>query len=525
MPDRLDAAALVDLLCAPGSFTGLDRDVVGTDPLSFDLKRPYAAQWAEARAAAPTSEAVVTGVGEVAGHRVVLVIGEFAFLAGTMGLAVGERVTRAFELATRDGLPVIGMPASGGTRMQEGTWAFAQMLKVAAAITRFKDAGGVYLTWLRHPVTGGVLATWASLGHVTFAEPGALIALTGPRVAEQLTGQRLPDGIQRAEHLAACGIVDEVVSPADLPARLADALAVMAPGEGPLPAADPEAVAADDQIGPLAALGPGLAGDRVPSGWAAVRASRATDRPGVHELLDDHTDRGFPLRGDLAEDDDGGCITRLCRWEGRPVAVVAHDRLVGERGASLGAAGHRKARHAMRLAVELGLPIVALIDTRGVRATVSDVEGGLGREVARTMSFMSAAPVPVVSVLVGEGCGAGAIVWLAANHVVAGAHAWLAPIAPEGASSILFRTTERAADVAASQAVGVTSLRAMGMVDRIVDDRSPAGLEPLGAAVGEALDAMADVPAATLVQHRRARLRGLAHQALTTADRGTGTPG
>lgn len=279
-----DAAALVDLVCEPGSFRELDHDVVGTDPLAFDLGRSYAGQWADVRASASTSEAVVTGVGLVGGHEVVLAIGEFAFLAGTQGLAVGERVTRAYEHATRHDLPVVAMPASGGTRMQEGTWAFAQMLKVVAAVTAFRAAGGVQLTWLRHPVTGGVLATWASLGHVTFAEPGALVALTGPRVAEQLTGSRLPDGVQRAEHLATHGIVDEVVAADDLPARLADALAVTAVGRDEhAPVAPPTAPGGSGGHG----LGPGLPDERVPPAWTAVQASRDPGRPGVRDLLDD----------------------------------------------------------------------------------------------------------------------------------------------------------------------------------------------------------------------------------------------
>ena len=184
----------------------------------------------------PARESVITGTGTVAGHCAAIVASDFAVQGGSIGLVAGERLTRAVERATVRRLPLIALPASGGTRMQEGTAAFLQMLRVTAAVTAHKAAGLPYLAYLRHPTTGGVLASWASLAHVTAAEPGALIGFLGPRVYEAMEGRPFPAGIQTAEHLHACGLVDAVLAPEDLATYFGQVLAALAPAlADPLP--------------------------------------------------------------------------------------------------------------------------------------------------------------------------------------------------------------------------------------------------------------------------------------------------
>jgi acetyl-CoA carboxylase carboxyl transferase subunit beta len=172
----------------------------------------------------------VTGRATIRGVPVAVVVGEYAFLAGTMGVAAAERVVRAFERASRAGLPVVGMPVSAGARLQEGTLAFVQMISCAAAVRRFREAGGLYVAYLRDPTLGGVLASWGGLAGLTFAEPHALIGLTGPRVMTQMSGDTFPTGVQVAEHLSAHGLVDDVVRPTELAERLAEVLDVTARG-------------------------------------------------------------------------------------------------------------------------------------------------------------------------------------------------------------------------------------------------------------------------------------------------------
>ena len=150
------------------------------------------------------------------GRRVAVLMGEFAFLAGSIGRASADRLVAAIERATREGLPLLAGPVSGGTRMQEGTPAFVQMVRITQAVAAHKAAGLPYLVYLRHPTTGGVMASWGSLGHVTVAEPGALVGFLGPRVYEALYGRPFPAGVQTAENLFARGIIDAVVAPEDV---------------------------------------------------------------------------------------------------------------------------------------------------------------------------------------------------------------------------------------------------------------------------------------------------------------------
>ena len=206
---------------------------------------------------------MLTGEGTVWGRRVAVVASEFDFLAGSIGVAAAERITTAVERATAERLPLVASPSSGGTRMQEGTVAFLQMVKIAAAVELHKQAHLPYLVYLRHPTTGGVFASWGSLGHVTAAEPGALIGFLGPRVYEHLYGEPFPTGIQTAENLHRHGVIDGVVPIELLRSTLDRALRVLSDEPGPPPAApDPEPIA------------------YVPA-WDSVEASRRPDRPGI----------------------------------------------------------------------------------------------------------------------------------------------------------------------------------------------------------------------------------------------------
>ena len=229
---RKSALDLVETFLDPGSRSGWDQpvEITTTDP-------DYRADLERARERTGLDESVITGEGRVEGRRVAYVACEFRFLAGSIGVAAGERLVRAVERATAERLPLLAAPASGGTRMQEGTVAFLQMVKVAAAITDHKAAGLPYLVHVRHPTTGGVLASWGSLGHVTAAEPGALIGFMGPRVHEALYGEEFPAGVQVAENLMNHGLIDAVLPTSRLAEVAARVLRVLCGDESPPPTA------------------------------------------------------------------------------------------------------------------------------------------------------------------------------------------------------------------------------------------------------------------------------------------------
>ena len=182
---RLNAHELVDIVLDEGSFRSLDAAPIRP---AGGISETYAAELAAAADKSGVDEAVITGEGTISGRRVAVVVGEFRFLAGSIGVAAAERLVDAIERATLEGLPLLAGPASGGTRMQEGTIAFLSMVKITNAVVAHKRAGLPYLVYLRHPTTGGVFASWGSLGHVTVAEPGSLIGFLGPRVFEAIYG-------------------------------------------------------------------------------------------------------------------------------------------------------------------------------------------------------------------------------------------------------------------------------------------------------------------------------------------------
>lgn len=200
--DRL--AATVD----EGSFRELFGNVRSRDPLSFP---GYAEKLSALEQKTGLREAVITGTARIGGYRTALAVMDSRFIMGSMSSAVGEKITRLAEYAAKKQLPLIVFCASGGARMQEGIYSLMQMAKTSAAIGRLGEAGCPYISVLTNPTTGGVTASFASLGDIILAEPGALIGFAGPRVIEQTIKQKLPEGFQRAEFLQECGFVDEVV--------------------------------------------------------------------------------------------------------------------------------------------------------------------------------------------------------------------------------------------------------------------------------------------------------------------------
>ena len=202
---RLGARKRLALICDPDSFQEMDAGLAGGNPLDF---HDYADKLDKARKASGEAEGVITGIGRVDGISASLFAMEPAFMMGSMGAVVGEKITRLFEEATRQELPVVGFTVSGGARMQEGMISLMQMAKTSGAVGRHGQAGLLYLAVLTDPTTGGVMASFAMEGDITIAEPGALVGFAGPRVIEQTIRQKLPQGFQRAEFLLEKGFVD-----------------------------------------------------------------------------------------------------------------------------------------------------------------------------------------------------------------------------------------------------------------------------------------------------------------------------
>jgi acetyl-CoA carboxylase carboxyl transferase beta subunit len=245
---RMSVGERIDLLLDRGSFEERDAGLEAVDRLGFHDDRPYADRLAASRVKTGLRDAVVWGTGRIEGQRVAIGIFDFRFMGGSMGAVVGEKVARCFEAALSERIPAIIVSASGGARMQEGTLSLMQLAKTTAPLVRLDEAGVPFIAVLTDPTTGGVLASFASLGDVILAEPRALIGFAGARVASDTVGEELPPGFQTSEFLLAHGFVDAVVPRAELRSTLGRLLRLL-----PVPRAE-DAESAERPWGPIGAL-------------------------------------------------------------------------------------------------------------------------------------------------------------------------------------------------------------------------------------------------------------------------------
>src|SRR5690349_11768235 len=452
---RLSAHDLISLVLDEGSWSSWD-----SAPARDGISEEYAAELAAAAEKSGVDESVLTGEARLRGRRIGVLVGEFGFLAGSIGRASADRIVAGIERATREGLPLVAAPISGGTRMQEGTPAFVQMVRISAAVAAHRTAGLPYLVYLRNPTTGGVMASWGSLGHVTVAEPGALVGFLGPRVYEALYGRPFPDDVQTSENLYAHGIIDGVVGPDEISSILDRTLDILL--------ARPEAPTTE------------LAQPEIPDvdTWDAVLRSRRPERPGVRRLLRYAASEVIPLNGTGQGEADPGLMIALARFGSAPCVFLGQDRRGQTTEAPMGPGALREARRGMRLAVELGLPLLTVIDTPGAASSPEAEEGGLAGEIARSLADLVTLEAPTLCLMLGQGNGGGALALLPADRVIAAQHGWLSPLPPEGASAIVHRDLDHAPEMARSQRVRALDLRDRGIVDRIVAELPDAADEP-----------------------------------------------
>ncbi|MEV6978248.1 carboxyl transferase domain-containing protein [Kitasatospora sp. NPDC093806] len=487
----LTARQLIGLLVDPGSYRGWDEP---STPTTTDAE--YRGALTRARERTGVDEAVLTGAARIGGQAVALVASEFGFLGGSIGVATAERITQAVERATAERLPLVALPVSGGTRMQEGSAAFLCMLRITAAVQAHRAAGLPYLSYLRNPTMGGVFASWGTLGQLVFAEPGARLGFLGPRVYEELRGVELPADVQRAETLAERGLVDAVVAPEELREVLRRSLSVLT--RVPLPAVVPPPVPASSPR---------------PDAWDAVLRTRRPDRPGTRELLRRTTEELVLL--DAPGGRGGALVRALAVLNGQPAVVVGQQRQAGDVERPFTAADLRAVRRTARLAEQLRLPLVTVVDTAGAELSVQAELDGIAIEIAHCLTTLLALRTPVLAVLLGQGSGGGALALLPADHVLAASNAWLAPLPPEGASAIVHRDGAHAPDLARSQGITAHDLAAVGLVDQVIPELPDAADEPaafctrLGDAIGTTLATLTATPTPSLLHARATRHRRL----------------
>ena len=503
---RVGARDRLDQLLDAGTVEILDLPVRSADPLNFTDSKPYPARLADARRKTGLAEAVVCASGTVEGNPLVVAVMDFAFMGGSLGGAVGELITLAGETALERRVPLLIVTASGGARMQEGAVALMQMAKTSQMLGQLDEAGLLTVSLITDPTFGGVAASFATLCDVIIAEPGARLGFAGRRVIEQTIKQTLPPDFQTAEFLLANGLIDTIRPRQELRGTLARLLAIGNGGKPQVPARGDRELAVTE------------AGEHDP--WQVVQRARDLKRPTTTDyfgmLLDDFEE----LRGDRLGAEDPAIVGGLGRLAGIPVMVIGHQK--GHTAAELSArnfgmptpAGYRKAARLMRLGAKLGLPVISIIDTPGAYPGKEAEQHGQAIAIAENIRLMSGLPVPVISVITGEGGSGGALALGVANRVLICANAVYSVISPEGCAAILWNDPAAAPKAAAALRMTAAELLPLGIVDQIVPE-PPGGTQADHVTAGQNLkDALLDnlrdllpLDGPALVADRRARFR------------------
>ncbi|MCX3058677.1 carboxyl transferase domain-containing protein [Streptomyces beihaiensis] len=441
MPEHASARAALGLVCDPGSLDELpygDREDAGSDgPLDW-------AGYADARARAAERtgerESVVAATATVGGTGTVVVAFDFGYLGGSLGRGTGDRVEAAHEHARRHGLPVVSLVATGGSRMQEGMVALTQLQRLARQSALTRAAGLVQIAVARDPTTGGGWATLGAGADITLALPGAQIGFAGSRVRPADTDPTA----YGAESQLAAGAVDALVAPDALAEAVGGWLRLLAPGRAAtLPAPVPGALGRTDLPD---------------TGQEAVRRARAPERPRADAYLDAYFSFRRELSGDRAGGTDDGMRCGFGEREGRTVAYAAQC------GTATTPAGYRTAIRLLRLAGRLGVPVLTLVDTPGAANDAAAERAGAGAAIAGLFAAVAESPVPVTSLVIGEGGSGGALALAAPGATWVAPDAYFSVIAPESAAAILKRPAEEAGTTADQLRLRPQDLLELGLV-------------------------------------------------------------
>ncbi len=460
----IGARERINLVVDQDSFQPWFDIVEESNPLG---QSEYLKKLKAAREKSGNSEAVLVGRAKLGGVDVVIGACDANFMMGSMGRVMGERITKAFEEATRLRLPVFLFCCSGGARMQEGIVSLMQMEKTAAAVKRHSKAGLFYCSILTDPTMGGVTTSFAMLGDVILAEPGARIGFAGPRVIQQTMGQTLPEGFQTAEYLLEHGMVDDIVERRDLRYRLfylakihTTRIAEVTATEGRVPSNRISEHLAAEQKTP----------------WEKIKLCRSRDRASTMDYVHLLFKHFYELHGDRYFGDDNAMIGGIAYFGAQPVTVIGELR-----GADTAESvkrnfgmpkpeGYRKALRLMKQAEKFRRPIITFINTPGAFCGVDAEQRGQGEAIARSIMEMSDLKVPVLCILIGEGGSGGALATAVGNKVWMLENSTYAILSPEGYSAILWKTEERAEEAALIMKFTAQDLYELKVIDKIIPE-------------------------------------------------------
>ena len=454
---RVHAYRRIQMVIDEGTFEEWNQDLIGGNPVNY---KGYPEKVQALQEKTGLKEAVVTGKGKINGRDTVIAVCDGRFLMASMGWAVGEKITRAVERATEEKLPIIIFACSGGARMQEGITSLMQMAKTSAALERHSKAGLLYVSVLTEPTTGGVTASFAMLGDIILAEPGALIGFAGPRVIEQTIGQKLPKGFQRSEFLKEHGFVDQIVERQKMRQTLGKILKMHQTGNEKVEKATKEFQNRKTRSKTLEA-------------WDRVQISRRNDRPVAGHYIEVLFQDFIELHGDRYFADDTAIVGGIATFHGRAVTVIAQAKgqntkeNIGHNFGMPSPEGYRKTLRLMKQAEKFHRPVICFVDTPGAFCGISAEERGQGEAIARNLYEMSALKTPILSIVIGEGGSGGALAMAVSDQVWMLENSIYSILSPEGFASILWKDSTKAAQAAKVMRLTAADLKEMGIVEKV----------------------------------------------------------
>ena len=496
---HVPAKARVQMIADKGSFEEWNEKMEPVNPMNY---KGYPEKVKGLQEKTGLDEAVLTGKVRIGGCETALGVCDGRFMMASMGYNVGEKITRMVERATEEKLPVVLFCCSGGARMQEGIVSLMQMAKTSAAFKRHSDAGLLYITVLTDPTTGGVTASFAMLGDIILAEPGALIGFAGPRVIEQTMKQKLPKGFQRAEFLLEHGFVDEIVKRQDMKAVLGQYLKLHMTENGCAKAGMAEDIGQETVEQSMAeqtvSCGTGTVDDAAclkdrgidkkrhrkktekaaaeMTAWDRVQLSREKDRPVASMYIDRLFTDFHELHGDRLYSDDTAIIGGIARFHGRPVTVVVQQKgrttreNISRNFGMPKPEGYRKALRLMKQAEKFHRPIFCIVDTPGAFCGMEAEERGQGEAIARNLYEMSSLKVPILTVVTAEGGSGGALAMAVSDEVWMLENATYSILSPEGFASILWKDAKRADEAAAVMKLTAQDVKQSGIIEQVIPE-------------------------------------------------------
>lgn len=467
---RVHAYRRIEMLTDVGTFEEWNKEMPFSNPLDFPN---YEKKVEAAREKTNLNEAIVIGKAKIDGNPAVVGVCDARFIMSSMGHVVGEKITEAVERATKEKLPVILFACSGGARMQEGIVSLMQMAKTSAALKKHSDAGLLYVPVLTDPTTGGVTASFAMLGDIILAEPGALIGFAGPRVIEQTIGQKLPEGFQRAEFQLEHGFVDAIVERKDLKITLNRILKMHHSREG---FADFDPLRMDDNYEPTELMRERAVRAKGLTPWEKVKAARKVDRPSATDYMENIFDEFMEFHGDRYFRDDPAIVGGVAYLDGQPVTVIGIQKgkdfkdCMKHNYGMPSPEGYRKAIRLMKQAEKFGRPVITFVNTAGAYCGMEAEERGQGEAIARNLYEMSALKVPVLCIMIGEGGSGGALALAVGNEVWMMENATYCVLSPEGFASILWKDGKRAKEASEIMKITALDLKSLGVIEQIIPE-------------------------------------------------------